>query len=143
LDGQSSYWLLLAGLIPLGAGMGAAMTPATTAITEALPRSQQGVASALNDLSREVGRALGIAVIGSILNAVYRSHLSLPGAPGAVADKARDSFGVAAHIGGSGHGACAECFRVRHARRAVRGSSRSRCRRDRGGAFAATAPGYG
>ncbi len=59
------------------------------------------MASALNDLSREVGGALGIAVIGSILNAVYRSHLSLPGAPAAVVEQARNSFGVAAHIGGS------------------------------------------
>ena len=100
VDHHSSYWVLLAGLAPLGVGMGAAMTPATSAITEALPRSQQGVASALNDLAREVGGALGIAVIGSILNAVYRSHLSLPGAPAAVVTKARDSFGVAAHIGG-------------------------------------------
>jgi hypothetical protein len=78
----TSYWLFLAGLIPLGVGMGAAMTPATTAITEALPAAQQGVGSALNDLSREVGGALGIAVIGSIVTAVYRSSLYLPGIPG-------------------------------------------------------------
>ena len=38
LDGDSSYWLLLTGLVPLGAGMGLAMTPATAAITDALPR---------------------------------------------------------------------------------------------------------
>ena len=34
---ESSYWLLLAGLVPLGAGMGLAMTPATAAITDACP----------------------------------------------------------------------------------------------------------
>jgi EmrB/QacA subfamily drug resistance transporter len=100
LGRDSSYWLLLAGLVPLGAGMGAAMTPATSAITEALPPSQQGVGSALNDLSREVGGALGIAVIGSILTATYRSRLHLTGVPTAVADKARDSFAVAVHLGG-------------------------------------------
>ncbi len=77
----SSYWLLAAGLLVLGAGMGAAMTPATTAITAALPRRQQGVASAMNDLSREVGGALGIAVIGSIMTAIYRSHLTVAGVP--------------------------------------------------------------
>src|ERR1700710_761380 len=81
--------------------MGAAMTPATSAITSALPRRQQGVASAMNDLSREVGGALGIAVLGSIMTAVYRDHLtSLPGVPASVLDKARDSLAVAAHIGG-------------------------------------------
>jgi EmrB/QacA subfamily drug resistance transporter len=98
-DGASPYWLLLAGLLPLGAGMGAAMTPATAAITEALPASQQGVGSALNDLARELGGALGIAVIGSVLTAGYRSHLVVTGLPSAVAGKARDSFAVGIHLG--------------------------------------------
>ncbi|HET6151600.1 MAG TPA: MFS transporter [Marmoricola sp.] len=101
MTGSTSYWLVVAGLIPLGAGMALAMTPATSAITEALPDAQQGVGSALNDLSRELGGAFGIAVIGSILTATYRSHLHLPGVPGAVAAQARDSFGVAAHLGGT------------------------------------------
>ena len=78
---DTPYLLMLAGLVPLGIGMGAAMTPATTAITEALPLAQQGVGSALNDLSREVGGALGTAVIGSVVTAVYGSSLQIPGAP--------------------------------------------------------------
>jgi MFS family permease len=94
------YWLLLAGLIPLGVGMGAAMTPATAAITEGLPAAQQGVGSALNDLSREVGGALGIAVIGSIVTAVYRGNLHLAGVPAGLAGKARGSFALALHAGG-------------------------------------------
>ncbi len=94
------YWLMLAGLVPLGIGMGAAMTPATTAITEGLPRAQQGVGSALNDLSREVGGALGTAVIGSIVTAVYRSSLELRGVPAAVQDRAQQSFAIAIHTGG-------------------------------------------
>jgi len=97
---SSSYWLLLAGLIPLGIGMGAAMTPATAAITEGLPTAQQGVGSALNDLSREVGGALGIAVVGSIVTAVYRANLHLTGVPAAAAGKARGSFALAIHAGG-------------------------------------------
>ena len=96
----SPYWLLVAGLIPLGIGMGAAMTPATAAITEGLPAAQQGVGSALNDLSREVGGALGIAVVGSIVTAVYRSNLHLNGVPAGLADKARGSFALAIHAGG-------------------------------------------
>ena len=96
----SPYWLLLAGLIPVGVGMGAAMTPATAAITEALPAAQQGVGSALNDLSREVGGALGIAVVGSIVTAVYSASLHLPGVPAGLAGKARESFAVAIHAGG-------------------------------------------
>ncbi len=98
---NSAYLLILAGLVPLGVGMGAAMTPATSAITEALPQAQQGVGSALNDLSREVGGALGTAVIGSIVTGVYRSSLQLPGAPAALVRQARASFAIAIHAGGS------------------------------------------
>jgi EmrB/QacA subfamily drug resistance transporter len=98
---DSPYLLMLSGLVPLGVGMGAAMTPATSAITEALPQSQQGVGSALNDLSREVGGALGTAVIGSIVTGVYRSSLKLPGAPAPLVNEARASFAIAIHSGGS------------------------------------------
>jgi hypothetical protein len=58
------------------------------------------VGSALNDLSREVGGALGTAVIGSIVTAVYRSSLRLPGAPAPLIAKARASFAIAIHAGG-------------------------------------------
>jgi MFS family permease len=87
----SPYWLLAVGLLVLGAGMGAAMTPATSNITTALPPAKQGVASAINDLSREVGGAIGIAVIGSIMTAIYRAHLTVPGVPAAILGKARYS----------------------------------------------------
>jgi EmrB/QacA subfamily drug resistance transporter len=106
----SSYWLLLAGLIPLGVGMGAAMTPATTAITEALPASQQGVGSALNDLSREVGGALGIAVIGTIATTVYRANLLVVGVPAGLAARARGSFAVALHAGGPVRASASSAF---------------------------------
>ncbi len=99
MDGRTPYWVLAAGLLVLGAGMGAAMTPATSAITSALPRRQQGVASAMNDLSREVGGALGIAVLGSVMTAVYRNHLTVPGVPTGVLEQARDSLAIAARLG--------------------------------------------
>jgi EmrB/QacA subfamily drug resistance transporter len=100
LTASSGYWVLAVGLLPLGAGMGLTMPPATTGITSALPAVQQGVASALNDLSREVGGAVGIAVLASVLTAVYQSHLRLPALPSAVAAKARSSVAVATHLGG-------------------------------------------
>jgi MFS family permease len=67
MDAGSSYWHLLAGGLVLGLGMALATTPATAAIVESLPEEKQGVASAVNDASREVGGALGIAVLGSVL----------------------------------------------------------------------------
>ncbi len=71
-----SYWVMLAGLLPFAAGMALAGTPATTAIVSSLPASKQGVASAVNDTSREVGSALGIALLGSVLNEGYRSGVA-------------------------------------------------------------------
>jgi len=101
LSRSSSYWLMLAGLVPFGFGMGLAMTPATAAITEALPPSKQGVGSAMNDLARELGGALGIAVLGSLQQTTYRSDLTLPGLPAEAADGARSSLAVAMQLGAS------------------------------------------
>lgn len=75
LGASSSYWHLAGGLVLFAAGMGLAGTPATTAITSSLPESRQGIASAVNDVSRELGAALGIAILGSLLNDRYRTHV--------------------------------------------------------------------
>ncbi|MDX3342583.1 MFS transporter [Streptomyces baarnensis] len=99
LDANSGYGLVVAGLVPLGIGMGMAMAPATASITDTLPRSLQNVGSALNDLSRELGGALGIAVLGSVLDAVYRGHLDVTGLPAPVADAARSSLAAASAVG--------------------------------------------
>ncbi|WP_246086811.1 MFS transporter [Nocardioides humi] len=89
------YLSVLPGLIAMGLGAGLTMTPATEAITSSLPREQQGVASALNDLTRELGAALGIAMLGGLLTAGYQSAIGsrLDGVPAALADVA--SEGVA------------------------------------------------
>jgi len=86
-------WFAL-GLVLFAAGMALAGTPATTAITESLPVSKQGVASAVNDTARELGSALGIAILGSVLNQQYRDGMSgaVHGLPPAVADGARSSI---------------------------------------------------
>jgi EmrB/QacA subfamily drug resistance transporter len=97
---HTPYALMAGGLVVLGVGMGAAMTPATSAITEALPLAQQGVGSALNDLSREVGGATGIAVIGSILTSTYSSHVDLAGLSNHVAKEVKASYAAASRLGG-------------------------------------------
>ena len=74
---DSSYWQLpLLGGIMAGLSVGCATTAGTTAITEGLPAQKQGVASALNDTTREFGAALGIAFSGSLLIDAYRSSLN-------------------------------------------------------------------
>ncbi|MBE2319812.1 MFS transporter [Solirubrobacter sp. CPCC 204708] len=91
---DASYWHLLAALIPLGVGMALAAPPATAAIVGALPEDKQGVASAVNDTAREVGGALGIAVLGSVL-AGHVGHLGPHTDPLAVVA----GFHAALHVG--------------------------------------------
>ena len=73
---DGGYVSALPGLVVIGIGMAFTMTPSTTAITSSLPEEKQGVASALNDTVREVGGAVGIALLGSVLNSGYRSGVS-------------------------------------------------------------------
>jgi len=110
LEVGSSYPHFLAGLLPFGAGMALAGAPATTAIVASLPRSKQGVASAVNDVSRELGGALGIAVLGSLMNSVYRAEMADSTGttlPPVAAEKARGSLAAAQqigeHLGPQGH----------------------------------------
>ena len=86
------YLTVLPGMLTLGLGMGLAMTPSTEAITSSLPRDQQGLASALNDVTREFGTAIGVALLGAVLTAGYRSSIStqLDGIPADVAGPARE-----------------------------------------------------
>ena len=89
---DGGYLSVLPGMLVMGAGMGLTMTPSTEAITTALPRERQGVASALNDVTRELGTALGVALLGAVLTAGYRGAIDsrLDGVPGAAADTARE-----------------------------------------------------
>lgn len=89
---DGGYLSILPGMLAMGIGMGLSMTPSTEAITSSLPRERQGVASALNDVTREFGTALGIALLGAILSAGYRSAIDdrLHGIPHSVADTARE-----------------------------------------------------
>jgi EmrB/QacA subfamily drug resistance transporter len=97
---SGGYWSVLPGFLVLGVGMGLAQTPATTAITASLPVEEQGVASALNDTVREFGGALGIALVGSILSAGYRSGLgSAPDVlPPEAAEAVRSGIGGASYV---------------------------------------------
>ncbi len=70
------YGWFAAGLVVFAMGMALAGTPSTTAITESLPDAKQGVASAVNDTARELGSALGIAILGSALNEAYRDGMA-------------------------------------------------------------------
>ncbi len=97
---EGGYLSVLPGLLGIGLGMGLTMTPATAAITETLPQDKQGVASALNDTSRELGGAIGMALLGSVLSAAYRSNVrdALAGYPPELVNPASEGIATAAGV---------------------------------------------
>jgi EmrB/QacA subfamily drug resistance transporter len=60
----------------MAAGMGLVMAPATESIMGSLPRAKAGVGSAVNDTTRQVGGALGVAIIGSVMSSVYHDRIA-------------------------------------------------------------------
>jgi Na+/melibiose symporter-like transporter len=100
LTASSSYFpevILL--LMLLAVGMGLTMAPATESIMGSLPLAKAGVGSAVNDTTRQVGGALGVAIIGSVLASTYGSQMSqfLKGkpVPEGVATNIKQSLGFA------------------------------------------------
>jgi EmrB/QacA subfamily drug resistance transporter len=63
------------GLFALGLGL--AMPPATDSVMGAVPVDKAGVGSAMNDTTRQLGGALGVAVLGTIMNNVYIDQVAL------------------------------------------------------------------
>lgn len=102
---DGGYLSVLPGLFIVGLGAGSSMTPSTEAITVSLPPEKQGVASAMNDTTREVGGAVGVALLGAILASSYKSSITprLEDFPPEVAEVAREgiggAFSVAAQAG--------------------------------------------
>ncbi|BET45373.1 MFS transporter [Kitasatospora aureofaciens] len=100
---DDGYLTILPGMLVMGIGMGLSMTPSTEAITGSLPRGKQGVASALNDVTREFGTALGVALLGALLAGGYRGAVDgrLDGIPQGPADSAREGVANAVEAAGS------------------------------------------
>jgi len=87
-------WIIIVGFCLVGLGNGQTTAPSTTLIMSSVPRAKSGVGSAVNDLSRELGGALGIAVLGSVMNSAYRTRIGdeLSGQPGSVRSAAGASI---------------------------------------------------
>jgi EmrB/QacA subfamily drug resistance transporter len=103
-DPGTSYPLIAVALVLAAAGIALIMPPASQLIVGSVPLAKAGVGSAVNDVTREVGGALGIAVVGSIVNTVYRSRDTLANgiADPAARDAARKSVGQALAVGRDG-----------------------------------------
>jgi EmrB/QacA subfamily drug resistance transporter len=108
LGTTTPIWILAVFFAIQGAGVGVAIPSATSAVMDVLPRERAGAGSALTNTARQVGVALGVAVLGSVLANFYRQQLSpsLSALPQAARGTAEQSIAatqaVAQHIGAAG-----------------------------------------
>jgi hypothetical protein len=97
----------------MAVGMGLTTAPATESVMGSLPRNKAGVGSAVNDTTRQVGGALGVAVIGSVVSSLYAANVTTVsarfGVIGADLAQSRGSLGGALEVG-SGLGVEATAF---------------------------------
>jgi DHA2 family multidrug resistance protein-like MFS transporter len=95
--------MLVAGSVVFSAGLTPVVTLTTDIVLSAAPPERAGAASALSETSSEFGGALGIAVMGSLVTAIYRDEIvrTLPAeVPAAVVEAARDTIGGAVSVAG-------------------------------------------
>jgi hypothetical protein len=105
---------VLGPFITLGLGFGLTMAPTTESIMGSLPRAQAGAGSAMNSTVMQVGGAMGVAIIGSVLSAGYRSSVDSVMAghavPGWVAEIIRSSVGGALQVAHRAGGAIGQAL---------------------------------
>jgi len=73
---DSSYMTLVVGIVVVSVGLGMSSPPATDYIVGSLPVSRAGIASGVNTATRQLGMAIGVAVLGSLMNATYRDEIA-------------------------------------------------------------------
>jgi EmrB/QacA subfamily drug resistance transporter len=120
LEADTGYAPVLLSMVVLAFGMGLTMAPATESIMGSLPPAQAGVGSAVNDTTREVGGALGVAVLGSVLSSVFGSRMVDVLDGGELPDEARHvaehsvtgAVTVAHELGGAPGAALAEAAKA-------------------------------
>ncbi|MCI3225770.1 MFS transporter [Streptomyces sp. NP-1717] len=93
-DATTPVWVLCLVFFVQGTGMAHIMPPVTVTVMQALPREKAGSGSAVNNTFRQVGGALGIAVLGSLLSTTYRGEIEghLAAVPAAARDAAGESI---------------------------------------------------
>jgi predicted MFS family arabinose efflux permease len=100
LQADSSYFgPIVISMVLIAAGLGLVSAPSTDVILSALPPEKAGIGSAVNDVTRELGGVLGVAVVGSVFSSVFGpsivSGLAGLGVPDEAVDAARESMGAA------------------------------------------------
>ncbi|MEU5582099.1 MFS transporter [Streptomyces huasconensis] len=95
LSEHTGYPLLGASLLVVGIGAGFSFTVTADVILSSVPKEQAGAASAVSETAYELGAALGIALLGSIVTGVYRDFTAPAGTPPDVASASHESLGGA------------------------------------------------
>lgn len=103
LQRDSPFGLLVSTVLVIGSGIGLCTAPATSAIMAAVRDERQGLGSAINDVAREIGAAIGIAVAGSVLAERYTQNVAprLDPLPELLRARITDSPGRALQMAGS------------------------------------------
>ncbi|MCX2953681.1 MFS transporter [Lentzea sp. NEAU-D7] len=93
---DSPYGLVVVAQIAVGAGAGLTLTVTGDTILGTVPRDRAGAAAAISVTAYELGGALGIAIVGSVISGIYRAQLVLPqGVPQATVERVQESFSAA------------------------------------------------
>jgi hypothetical protein len=116
-DVNTSAWVVVLVTIPLGLGLAHVMAPATESIMGSLPRAKAGVGSAMNDTTRQVGGAVGVALLGSIVSSHFSSSMRSGLGhvlPASVLHRVEDSVGAALGVADSRTGSAGKIVDVAH-----------------------------
>jgi EmrB/QacA subfamily drug resistance transporter len=107
LQVDTPYLLLIVPMVIMACGMALCVSPLTGSIMSAVPLGRAGVGSAMNDTTRELGGALGVAVLGSIVASRYNSEIAsaIAGLPPATHSLADSGLSGALEVGGQVGGA--------------------------------------
>ncbi|MER6733463.1 MFS transporter [Streptomyces puniciscabiei] len=112
MGGTDNAPLLLAGFVLLGFGLETTLFGAYESMLSEAPADQAGGAAAVGETSYQLGAGIGIALLGSVMNAAYAPHLrSVPGVPRHASDRAGHSLGEAYDIAGRLGGSAGEALR--------------------------------
>ncbi|MFD7879719.1 MFS transporter [Streptomyces sp. NPDC059766] len=98
LDRSTDYLFLGTALLIVGVGAGFSFTVTADVILSSVPKEQAGAASAVSETAYELGAALGIAVLGSIMTGVYRGFTAPAGTPAAAHESLGGAVEAAGHL---------------------------------------------
>ncbi|WP_280367614.1 MFS transporter [Nocardia abscessus] len=99
-DAATSTTPFVLGFLFVGAGVGVALTVSSDLVVSSAPAERAGAAAAVSETAYETGIALGVAILGSVVMAIFRNGLDLSQVPGEGADVASESLGAATAFAG-------------------------------------------